>query len=302
MPTNEQRRKAAKRKLDRQLAHRAERTTARRRRYAVASGGAVAVLLVLGVVALSVTLSKRNEAGAAKRAAAANTGATAKPNPDTAPISGPTAGSTAGPVAEPVRPTPLPASVDCRYPATQQTPARPVQPPLAGPTSARGTVQVNMRTSAGVIGLTLDRALAPCTVTSFLSLAKQGFYSNSPCHRLVTNPGLHVLQCGDPTGSGAGGPGYTIPDEVFPELTYGRGLVAMANTGQPDSGGSQFFLIYGETQLPPQYTVFATISPAGLTVLGQIAKAGDDGSLEPSPGGGKPNQPVTITSVDPTAT
>lgn len=305
MPTNEQRREAAKRKLARQLAHRAQRSTARRRRYAVASGGAVAVLLVLGVVALSVTLGKHDQAGAAKPAATTSTGTakpaaaasmgdTAKPNPNSPPI--------AGPVSEPVRPTPLPASVDCRYLATQQTPARPVQPPLAGPTPAKGTVQVTMRTSAGAIGLTLDRALAPCTVHSFLSLAKQGFYANSPCHRLVTNPGLHVLQCGDPTGSGAGGPGYTIPDEVFPELTYGRGLVAMANTGQPDSGGSQFFLIYGQTQLPPQYTVFATISPAGLTVLGQIAKAGDDGSLEPSPGGGKPNQPVTITSVDPTST
>jgi peptidyl-prolyl cis-trans isomerase B (cyclophilin B) len=173
---------------------------------------------------------------------------------------------------------------------------------LAGDTSAKGTVPATMQTSAGAIGLTLDRALAPCTVNSFLSLAKQGFYANGPCHRLVTNPGLHVLQCGDPSGSGTGGPGYTIPDEVFPELTYGRGYVAMANTGQPDSGGSQFFLIYGQTQLPPQYTVFATIAPAGLMVLDQIAKAGDDGSLEPSPGGGKPKQPVTITSVDVPAT
>jgi peptidyl-prolyl cis-trans isomerase B (cyclophilin B) len=173
---------------------------------------------------------------------------------------------------------------------------------MAGFTSATGTVPVTMQTSAGAIGLTLDRALAPCTVSSFISLAQQGFYANSPCHRLVTNPGLQVLQCGDPTGSGAGGPGYTIPDEVFPQLAYGRGLVAMANTGQPDSGGSQFFLIYGQTQLPPQYTVFASVSPTGLEVLDQIAKAGDDGSLEPSPGGGKPNQPVTITSVDVKAT
>jgi peptidyl-prolyl cis-trans isomerase B (cyclophilin B) len=159
-----------------------------------------------------------------------------------------------------------------------------------------------MVTNQGNVGLLLANNESPCTVNSFVSLAKQGFYTNTPCHRLVTNPGLHVLQCGDPTGSGAGGPGYTIPDEVFPELTYGRGYVAMANTGQPDSGGSQFFLIYGQTQLPPQYTVFATISPAGLKVLDRIAKTGDDGSLEPSPGGGKPNQPVTITSVQVAAT
>ena len=293
MPTNEQRRDAAKRKLDRQLARRAERAKARRR-YAVA-GGAAAVVLVIGIVVLIVTLGNRHQAVEAT----ATPSAAAKPGKPSAPAT-PRTDNKLTPL--PVRPTPLPASVDCQYPTTQQTPARPVKPPLAGPTSARGTVPVTMQTSAGAIGLTLDRALAPCTVNSFVSLAQQGFYSNSPCHRLVTNPGLQVLQCGDPTGSGAGGPGYTIPDEVFPQLTYGRGLVAMANTGQPDSGGSQFFLIYGQTQLPPQYTVFASISPSGLEVLDQIAKAGDDGSLEPSPGGGKPNQAVTITSVDVKAT
>jgi peptidyl-prolyl cis-trans isomerase B (cyclophilin B) len=246
-------------------------------------------------VVLIVTLGNRHQAVEAT----ATPSAAAKPAKASAPAT-PRADNKLTPL--PVRPTPLPASVDCQYPTTQQTPARPVKPPLAGPTSARGTVPVTMQTSAGAIGLTLDRALAPCTVNSFVSLAQQGFYANSPCHRLVTNPGLQVLQCGDPTGSGAGGPGYTIPDEVFPQLTYGRGLVAMANTGQPDSGGSQFFLIYGQTQLPPQYTVFASISPTGLDVLDQIAKAGDDGSLEPSPGGGKPNQAVTITSVDVKAT
>lgn len=293
MPTNEQRRDAAKRKLDRQLARRAERAKARRR-YAVA-GGAAAVVLVIGIVVLIVTLGNRHQAVEAT----ATPSAAAKPGKPSAPAT-PRTDNKLTPL--PVRPTPLPASVDCQYPTTQQTPARPVKPPLAGPTSARGTVPVTMQTSAGAIGLTLDRALAPCTVNSFVSLAQQGFYSNSPCHRLVTNPGLQVLQCGDPTGSGAGGPGYTIPDEVFPQLTYGRGLVAMANTGQPDSGGSQFFLIYGQTQLPPQYTVFASISPTGLEVLDQVAKAGDDGSLEPSPGGGKPNQAVTITSVDVKAT
>jgi peptidyl-prolyl cis-trans isomerase B (cyclophilin B) len=285
VPTNEQRREAAKRKLDRQLARRAERAKARRR-YAVA-GGVGAVVLVIGIGVLIVTLSRGSNTTntAATPATPAGTG-TATPHPDN---------KLADP---PVRPKPLPASVDCQYPLTQQPPAKPVRPPLAGGTDAKGSVPATLQTSAGPIGLTLDRALAPCTVNSFLSLAKQGFYTNSPCHRLVTNPTLHVLQCGDPTGSGTGGPGYTIPDEVFPELTYGRGYVAMANTGQPNSGGSQFFLIYGQTQLPPQYTVFATISQSGLAVLDRIAKAGDDGSLEPSPGGGKPNQPVTITSID----
>ena len=106
--------------------------------------------------------------------------------------------------------------------------------------------------------------------------------------------GLQVLQCGDPTGTGSGGPGYTIPDEVFPELKYGRGILAMANTGQPNTGGSQFFMIYGDGELPPQYTAFGSISAEGLQVIDTIAKRGSDGSLDPSPGGGKPIQPVTI--------
>ncbi|HEY6424599.1 MAG TPA: peptidylprolyl isomerase [Pseudonocardiaceae bacterium] len=289
MPTNEQRREAAKRKLDRQLARRAERAK-RRRTYAVA-GGVAAVVLVVGIVVLSVVLSGRSQQAntAAKSSAPATpaaTGTADQPHPPSKSA------------APPSRPHPLPASVDCQYPSSQDPPAKPVKPPKAGATSAQGTVQATMQTSAGPIGLTLDQALAPCTVNSFVSLAQQGFYSATPCHRLVTSPGLQVLQCGDPTGKGNGGPGYTVPDEVFPELTYGRGYVAMANTGQPNSGGSQFFLIYGDSQLPPQYTVFATISPDGLKVIDQIAKAGSDGSLEPSPGGGKPKQPVTITSVD----
>jgi peptidyl-prolyl cis-trans isomerase B (cyclophilin B) len=305
LPTNEQRRQAAKRKLDRQLARRAQRAKARRR-YAVL-GSLAAILLVAGVVSLIVMLSNRDHspATAGKTPAPPSN----SPSSDSPSSDSPSSDSSAGALLPdrkvapvPLRPVPLPASVDCQYPPTAQPAARPVKPPLAGPTSTRGTVAVTLQTSAGTIGLTLDRALAPCTVNSFLSLAQQGFYTNTPCHRLVTNPGLQVLQCGDPTGSGSGGPGYTIPDEVFPELTYGRGLVAMANTGQPNSGGSQFFLIYGQAQLPPQYTVFATISPDGLKVLDQIAKAGDDGSLEPSPGGGKPNQPVTITAVQAAAT
>ncbi len=153
---------------------------------------------------------------------------------------------------------------------------------------------MTLQTGDGAIPMTLDKALAPCTVDSFVSLTKQGYFDNSTCHRITTAPGLQVLQCGDPTGTGTGGPGYTIPDEVFPELKYGRGILAMANTGQPNTGGSQFFMIYGDGDLPPQYTAFGSIDPAGLQVIDTIAKRGSDGSLDPSPGGGKPIQPVTI--------
>ncbi|MGH3975565.1 MAG: peptidylprolyl isomerase, partial [Pseudonocardiaceae bacterium] len=200
MPTNEQRREAAKRKLDRQLARRAERAKVRRK-YALA-GGATAVVLVIGVVGLIVTLGRDDQT--------VNTAAkpTAPATPPTTTTS--TAPSPSGEQPAPLsRPQALPALVDCQYPSTQQVPAKPVTPPPTGPITTEGTVSATMQTSAGPIGLTLDRALAPCTVHSFVSLAKQGFYSGSQCHRLVTNPGLQVLQCGDPTGSGSGGPGYT---------------------------------------------------------------------------------------------
>jgi peptidyl-prolyl cis-trans isomerase B (cyclophilin B) len=286
VPTNEQRREAAKRKLDRQLARRAQRAK-RRRTYAVI-GSAVAVVLLVGVVLLISFVGGSEPADQAAEPSA----------PPAAPPSSAAQSIPSQAAPPPTRTAPLPASVNCAYQPSQQPPAKPVTAPPAGPTVAHGTQQATLQTSAGPIELTLDRALAPCTVSSFTSLAKQGFYNNSPCHRLVTNPGLQVLQCGDPTGQGTGGPGYTIPDEVFPELTYGRGYVAMANTGQPNSGGSQFFLIYGDAQLPPSYTVFATISEAGLKTIDDVARAGDDGSLEPSPGGGKPNKKISITSID----
>lgn len=289
MPTNEQRREAAKRKLERQLARRAQRAK-RRRRYAVA-GSVGAVVLVIGFIVLITFLGRGDETSTA-----ADPSTTAdQPVETSEPVEIPT--EIAPP---PTRAQPLPATVDCQYPTGAQPAARPVQPPAAGPTSTEGTVAVTIQTSTQSIPATLDRAIAPCTVASFLSLTQQGYYNDTPCHRLVTSPGLQVLQCGDPTGQGTGGPGYTIPDETFSELAYGRGYVAMANTGQPNSGGSQFFIIYGSADAlnaNPTYTVFATISPEGLQAVDQIAQAGHDGSLEPNPGGGKPNKPVTIQSV-----
>ena len=283
MATNQMRREAAKRKLARQRERRAAQ--ARRRRQLTVIGSVVAVVVVLVGVVLFATLGQ----GTPTPAAAPT------PTPDAAPTAAaqtPAAIPTA--VAPlPKRPTALPATVTCSFPAGGQA-ARPVKPPAGTNVSAQGTVGVTLPTGDGPIGLTLDKALAPCTVDSFVSLATQGYFDNTTCHRITTAPGLQVLQCGDPTGAGTGGPGYTIPDEVFPELKYGRGILAMANTGQPNTGGSQFFMIYGDGELPPQYTAFGSITPDGLQVLDTIAKRGSDGSLEPSPGGGKPVQPVTI--------
>ena len=124
---------------------------------------------------------------------------------------------------------------------------------------------------AGAIsGCKLDNGKAPCTVNSFASLAQQGYFDNTPCHRLTTAPELGVLQCGDPSGTGTGGPGYRFPNEyptnqyrlTDPALQvpvlYPRGTLAMANAG-PGTNGSQFFLVYRDSMLPPTYTVFGTI-------------------------------------------
>jgi len=131
-------------------------------------------------------------------------------------------------------------------------------------------------------------------VNNFVSLIKQGFYTDTSCHRLGTE-GLQMLQCGDPTGTGSGGPGYTIPDQVFPELSYGRGILAMAKTSAPNSGGSQFFMVYGDAQLPPNYEVFGSITDAGLQVLDKVAKAGIKNPG--SDGTGAPNIEVKFTGV-----
>ncbi len=199
----------------------------------------------------------------------------------------------------PKRTKPLADPVTCAFTPDPGAPApKKVALPPDGPAPSSGTAAVRLATTAGDIGLTLDRALAPCTVVNFLSLVRQGFYDGTSCHRLSVISGLQMLQCGDPVGDGTGGPGYTIRDEVFPELTYGRGVLAMAKTSAPDSGGSQFFLVFGEINIPPEYTVFGTIDDPGLETLDTIARAGTD-PAKPGigDGSGPPKLPVTLTHV-----
>ncbi len=195
------------------------------------------------------------------------------------------------------------ASANCSFPPSQgQAAAKPVSAPGDTSPSREGTVPVTLATNQGAIPLMLDRAKAPCTVESFAHLASAGYFDGSPCHRLTTQAPLQVLQCGDPSGTGTGGPGYFVPDEPPTDLApgaggsvYPRGAVAMANTGLPNSGGSQFFLVYADSTLPPDYTIFGTIDEAGLQVIEKVAAGGDDGSF--SAGGGKPNIPVTIETA-----
>ncbi|MEV8543826.1 peptidylprolyl isomerase [Streptomyces sp. NPDC051572] len=161
--------------------------------------------------------------------------------------------------------------------------------------SAKYTMK--LATTCGDIDIALKTSAAPHTVNSFDFLASKGYFDHTKCHRLTTS-GIYVLQCGDPTGAGSGGPGYTIPDENLKDTslkggTYPAGTVAMANTGQKHTGGSQFFLVYKASTLPASYTPFGTISASGMKVLNKIAAAGESTGA----GDGAPNATVVINKA-----
>lgn len=279
MPTNQQRREAAKRKLERQLVRRAER--ARRRRIVGVIVTVVAVVAAVGIVYWLANL------GDGDNTAAANPTSTQPP----------AAKTTDGP---------------CKYtdtsatePASKDTGGMPTDP---AETPKTGTVNVTLTTDQGAIPLVLDRAKAPCTVQAIEFLAKAKYFDGTKCHRMTTTDGLKVLQCGDPSGQGSGGPGFTLPDEKptdlkagkpgpdgSPTVIYPRGVLAMANTGAPHSGGSQFFMVYGDSTLKADYTVFGTISEAGLAVIDKVAAGGIAGEA----GGqdGAPKIPVNIQTA-----
>jgi peptidyl-prolyl cis-trans isomerase B (cyclophilin B) len=168
-------------------------------------------------------------------------------------------------------------------------------PPNPEATPTQGTSTLLMSTDQGDLTLTLDRTKAPCAAASFAYLAGKKFFDGSPCHRLVNQESFGVLQCGDPTGSGSGGPSYKYAEEVTPETTYPKGTIAMAKTSDPNTTGSQFFLCFVDTQLPPQYTVVGTVDDAGLKVLEKVA-AGGIKDVGPT-GDGAPAIPVTIKSM-----
>jgi peptidyl-prolyl cis-trans isomerase B (cyclophilin B) len=191
-------------------------------------------------------------------------------------------------------PTPSAVKDPCDKPAEGKvkTQTWKKEPAVTIDKSAKYTMK--LATTCGDIDIALNASAAPHTVNSFGFLAGKGYFDHTKCHRLTTN-GIYVLQCGDPTGSGSGGPGYTIPDENLKDKSlkggvYPAGTVAMANTGQPHSGGSQFFLVYQDSQLPPSYTPFGTVSEAGMAVLKKIAAAGENTGA----GDGAPNATVVI--------
>lgn len=290
MPTNEQRRATAKRKLERQLERRAEK--ARRRRLYTIIGSAAAVVVAAAVVATFVIMNRDSNdqtASAATTTAPPTTSAPATPREGGLPAFAAPAG----------------LGENCQYPATGKPASKENTPPRAGkvPTEP-AQISASMETNQGDIGLMLDNGKAPCTVNSFASLAQQGYFNDTPCHRLTTSPSLSVLQCGDPTGEGTGGPGYQFANEyptnqyqpddpaLQQPVTYPRGTLAMANAG-PDTNGSQFFLVYQDSQLPPNYTAFGTIDETGLATLDKIAAAGVAGGSDD----GAPAQDVQVTRI-----
>ena len=287
MPTNEQRRATAKRKLERQLERRAEK--ARKRRIYTIIGSTLAAIVVIGAVVATVVITNRDSGS--QTASAATTTSTA-PVPE---VPG-------APGALPAFAAPAGLGQDCQYPASAEKASKEVKAPRTGqvPTDP-AQISASMETNQGDIGLMLDNGKAPCTVNSFANLAQSGFFNETPCHRLTTSEGLSVLQCGDPTGEGTGGPGYEFANEyptnqyqpddpaLQQPLVYPRGTLAMANAG-PGTNGSQFFLVYKDSQLPPNYTVFGTIDETGLATLDKIAAGG-------VAGGGQDGKPATDVQV-----
>ncbi|MFB4305178.1 peptidylprolyl isomerase [Actinomadura sp. GTD37] len=189
---------------------------------------------------------------------------------------------------EPVARTTAAGGQTCGYPAADGSGARSVgTPPVRVPDGQPNEAMIKLNT--GTLKLRLNPALAPCTVNSLAFLAGKGFYDGTSCHRLTTTSSLKVLQCGDPTGTGTGGPSYRFADENT-RATYSRGTVAMANSG-PNTNGSQFFILYGDAPvLPPSYSVFGQIT-SGMGVIDEIAERGTDGGLDD----GRPKEKVTIT-------
>jgi len=287
VPTNEQRRATAKRKLERQLERRAAKE--RKRRIFTIVGSVAGAIVVVAAVVATIVLNKDDSDSQ-------NTASTSEATTSSAP---------AAPGALPAFAAPAGLGQNCQYPASTGKASKPVKPPRTGkvPTEP-AQVSASLETNQGDIGLMLDNGKSPCTVNSFASLANQGFFKDTKCHRLTTAEALSVLQCGDPTGEGSGGPGYKFADEyptnqfqpddpkLMEPVKYPRGTLAMANAGA-GTNGSQFFLVYKDSQLPPNYTVFGTIDETGLATLDKIGAAGTaDGSDD-----GKPKSDIQITSL-----
>jgi peptidyl-prolyl cis-trans isomerase B (cyclophilin B) len=278
-------RKLARDSYERRIQRQAERAR-RARKLSVIAIIVVLVLAVGGGVAVIAGAFKSSKSSAA-----------ASPPSPSATSAAPSASSTASATPSP---SSTAALVDgkCVY-TPSGTAARKVSLPPAKP-DTRATYVATMATNRGNIVIDLLNSQAPCTVNSFVSLSSQGFYNKTPCPRLSSSSGLYILQCGDPTGTTSGGPGYEFASENLTGATYPAGTLAMANSGTPDSNGSQFFLVFQNTSISPLYTPFGRIV-SGLNILQNVGKRGFGPPLN-SAGGGAPKEKVEIDSVTITKT
>ena len=287
----------SKRSRDRQLAklaarRQAERDAQRRRRQraigTVASAAGVLLLVVAGLVIVS---------GGDDNASPSPT-----VSPTGSPSESPSPQGKPGKQTGTVDPEPASAEVACGAEAPE-TAGKP-KPQFSGPPPMKidpeKTYIATMVTSCGTIEIELDAKDAPQTVNSFVFLANHGFFDGQYIHRIDTS--IDVLQGGDPTGTGSGGPGYTIPDELQGGEQYAPGVFAMANAG-PNSGGSQFFIITGDNghnlDSNPNYTIFGHVIE-GLHVAQRIQElpitdpaAAEQGDIS----GQAPKQAVYFESV-----
>ncbi|MEV1145705.1 peptidylprolyl isomerase [Micromonospora sp. NPDC049799] len=268
--TRERQRAAARARLEKEMAERAARAQRRRRTQAVVGAGAVLLLVVAGTVWLVSALGDDDQ-----------TDTTATPQ----------------------------GAAQCAFteiPADQRTPQIKDVGLPANQQPNTGTQTLTLETNLGPITAKVDRSKVPCTAASFNHLAEKNFFDNSKCHRLVTE-GIKVLQCGDPSATGkgwretdgTGGPSYRLSEENLPtdqRPPYPEGVIAMANSGQPGSTGSQFFIVYGDSPLDPNYTVLGTIT-GGMDIVKQVAAAGDDKAFAQQAGGGHPKKEITINKL-----
>ena len=273
----ERQRRRARERYERQQ----EQRLLRRRKIRQRCGIGLVVVLILGL--------------AAGLAFAFAGGPASKPTAKSSATASPSASNSAAAVAEPAH--------HCTYTVTDQT-SKPSLPPATP--DYKAAYKATMNTSVGKIQINLLNSKATCAVNSFAHLAAVNFWNSTQCHRLSTDGGLYMLQCGDPTASGkkelscssptlgSGGPGYRFADENLTGATYKAGTVAMANSG-PNTNGSQFFLVYKNTSLPANYTPFGTIT-SGLDILQNVAKAGTSCTFQQA-GGGVPKEKVIIHSV-----
>ncbi|MDQ6936893.1 MAG: peptidylprolyl isomerase [Actinomycetota bacterium] len=287
MPTNKQRREAARRKLERQLQARQER--ARRRRQANLIASIVGAVVIVAVVIGFIAFTSRDKSSSA--AATGSTSPSTSPSSSRAPLP---VRKPSGAISRAVKKTNGPCGYSEAAAGLKSGRLFDVGlPPDPTPTPKKNHT-ATFTTNQGVVTVELTGATAPCNVQSLVYLIGQKFFDRTACPRSV-NQGIFVVQCGDPSGSTGGGPTYSVKDENLKNAKYPAGSIAMANSG-PNSNGSQFFFITKDSTqaLGPKYTVVGKVTK-GLDVLQKVAAAGDDGSNQA--GGGRPNRDLIFNTV-----